>query len=348
LSLAKKMALSVVAAAALLAVVVYVVGARETFEAAWQAGPLAFLAVGAMLYLLMGFQAAAWRTLERQRGSRIPYRTLLAATIVAMAGNILTPASHLGGEPAKIVYAGRRSGLGYARLAGSVLLCKYVEAMSFVVFLGFGSAMALVGFREVLFNPPNVALGVTFAVLSAAALVMGGVLWISLGRRWTPLAALVGLATRLRIKRAFFEGLKGRALRMELQASAMFREEGGALVPAFLWYFATHLIMFLRPFAFVYLGWSLRLGPAELGLIFLTTQILLAVQLVPSGAGTLDGGLLAVIAIAGTGISIDKSQCMAFLLCLRFWDAAVVLTGAVLTTRLGMGLLKQNGTGNAA
>ena len=341
LSLARKMTLSLIAAAALLAVVVYLVGAQQTAEAAWQAGPLAFLAVGVILFVLMAFQAAAWRALERQRGTPIRYRTLLAATIVAMAGNILTPASHLGGEPAKIVYAGRRTGLAYTKLAGSVLLCKYIEAMSFVIFLGFGTALALVGFRDRLFSPPNVALGVTIAVLAAAALVMGGVLWVSLQRRWTPLTALVDLVARLRVRRAFFERLHGRALRMEIQASQMFREEGGALLPAFLWYLATHIAMFLRPLAFFYLGWQIRLDPAELGLIFLTSQILLAVQLVPSGAGTLDGGLLAVVAIAG--ISITVPQCTAFLLCIRFWDAAVVLTGAFLATRMGMGLLRQNG-----
>ena len=175
----------------------------------------------------------------------------------------------------------------------------------------------------------------------SAALVLGGVLWISLRRRWTPLAALVDLVARLRIKRAFFETLRGRAIRMELQASQMFREEGGAVLPAFLWYLATHIALFLRPLAFFYLGWRLCLGPAELGLIFLTSQILLAVQLVPSGAGTLDGGLLAVVAIAGLSISVP--QCTAFLLCIRFWDAAVVLTGAFLAARMGMGLLRQNG-----
>jgi uncharacterized protein (TIRG00374 family) len=341
LSLAKKMALSIVAAIILLAVVVFLAGARETFEAAWQAGPLAFLATGVLLFLMMFFQAAAWRSLERRRGSNIPYRTLLAATIVATAGNILTPASHLGGEPAKIIYAGRRSGISYTRLAGSVLLCKYVEAMSFVVFLGFGTLLALLGFHGVLFSPPNLPLGIAIATLSAAALGVGVLIWIALARRWTPLTSLVGLAVRLRIKRAFFERMKGRALRMELQASAMFREEGGALVPAFLWYFAAHTALFCRPLTFFYLGWWLRLDPAELGLIFLTSQILIAVQLVPSGAGTLDGGLLAVVAIAGVGISVP--QCTAFLLCLRFWDAAAILVGAALATRMGIGLVRQRG-----
>ena len=36
-------------------------------------------------------------------GHRIPYPCLLAGTIVAMAGNVLTPSTHLGGEPGKII-----------------------------------------------------------------------------------------------------------------------------------------------------------------------------------------------------------------------------------------------------
>jgi hypothetical protein len=177
-------------------------------------------------------------------------------------------------------------------------------------------------------------------VLAAAALVLGAVLWVSLSRKWTPLTAMVGLAARLRIRPAFFANLRERSLRMEWQASRMFREEGHAVVPAFFWYLMTHVAMFARPLAFFLLGWQIHLNLAELGLIFLTSQVLLAVQLMPSGVGTLDGGLLAVVAIAGIGITVP--QCTAFLLCLRFWDAVVVTTGVLLAARTGMGLFRQN------
>ena len=341
MSRARKMAVSLIVSAVLLAVVVYLAGARETAKAAWEAGLPAFLTVGAILFVLMAFQAAAWAALERKTGHRVPYRTLLAATIVAMAGNILTPSTHLGGEPGKILYAGRKTGISYTELAGTVLLCKYIEAMSFVLFLGFGTAAAVAGFHSVLFHPPYLVLGMTIVILAAAALGLGAVLWVSLSRKWTPLTAMVGLAARMRIRPAFFENLRERSLRMEGQASRMFREEGHAVVPAFFWYLMTHVAMFARPLAFFLLGWQIRLNLAELGLIFLTSQVLLAVQLMPSGVGTLDGGLLAVVAIAGIGITVP--QCTAFLLCLRFWDAVVVTTGVLLAARTGMGLFRQNG-----
>jgi uncharacterized membrane protein YbhN (UPF0104 family) len=97
--------------------------------------------------------------------------------------------------------------------------------------------------------------------------------------------------------------------------------------------------MFARPMVFFLLGWQIHLSLPQLGLIFLASQLLLAVQLVPSGIGTLDGGLLAVVALAGMAITVP--QCAAFLLCLRFWDAAVVFTGAALAAHAGVGLFRQ-------
>jgi uncharacterized protein (TIRG00374 family) len=341
------MAISLIVSAVLLALVVHLVGARETAKAAWEVGLPAFFTIGVILFVLMGFQAAAWAALERKMGHRVPYRTFLAATIVAMAGNILTPASHLGGEPGKVIYAGRKTGIRYTELAGSVLLCKYVEAMSFVLFFAFGTIVALVGLREVLFRPPHRILGVTIIALAVVALGLGVLLWVSLSRRWAPLSATVALLGRLgrQIRPALFKGLYGRTRRMEVRASRMFRAEGGAIVPAFFWYLLTHVAMFARPMVFFYLGWHIQLNLAELGLIFLASQLLLAVQLVPSGIGTLDGGLLAVVALAGMPITVP--QCAAFLLCIRFWDAAVVTTGAVLAAHAGVGLFRQHGAARA-
>ena len=360
MKLARKMAISLIVAAVLLALVIYLVGARETARAAWEVGLPAFFTVGVILFVLMGFQAAAWAALERRLGHRVAYRTLLSATIVAMAGNILTPASHLGGEPGKIIYAGRKTGISYTELSGTVLLCKYIEAMSFVLFFAFGTIAALVGLRAVLFCPPHIYLAVTIIALAVVALALGVVLWVSLSRRWVPLSAMVALLGRLRIRPpfrpgsgrpepgrrpAFFRRLRGRALRMELGASRMFRAEGSAIVPAFFWYLLTHVAMFARPMVFFFLGWHIQLNLGELGLIFLASQLLLAVQLVPSGIGTLDGGLLAVVALAGMPITVP--QCAAFLLCIRFWDAAVVITGAVLAAHAGVGLFRQGGVARA-
>jgi uncharacterized protein (TIRG00374 family) len=333
---AAKLTLVIVASAAILAVVVYIVGFEETLAALLEAGVAAFLAPGAVLLALLALQAAAWDILGRVIGHRVSYLTLFEAVTVGQAGNIVTPSTYLGGEPAKIIYAGRRTGLSYQELTGTVLLAKYLEALSFVVFLGAGTAAAAVGFRGVLFRPPNVPLGVAVIAVAAGALGLSVVLWVSLSRRWQPLSRAVRLVARTRLFVRFLLRLRKRAVKVEQQVSRVFCEERKAVVPTFCLYLVTHAVIFVKPLAFFYLGWRLGLGLAELGLIFVTCQVLLAVQLTPSGAGTLDGGLIAVLALAR--IPITAPQCAAFLLCVRFWDAVVVGAGALLAARAGAGL----------
>ena len=335
---ATRVALGLVGSVTILALVVYLIGFEATAEAVVQAGFPAFLATGGLLVALLALQAAAWAALNRGIGHRMPFVTLLEATTVGQAGNILTPSTYLGGEPAKVFYAGRRTGLSYQELAGTVLLAKYLEALSFVLFLGVGTITAAVGFRHVLFRAPNLALGIAAIVLVAAALGLCILLWLSLWRNWTPLTALVSLLARIRLGRRFFARLRRRAAKMERQASRVFREEANAVVPAFGLYVLTHVAIFLKPLAFFFLGWRIGLGLAELGLLFLTCQVLLALQLTPSGVGTLDGGLLGMLALAG--IAITRPQCAAFLLCIRFWDAAVIGVGALLAARVGAGLFR--------
>ncbi len=108
------------------------------------------------------------------------------------------------------------------------------------------------------------------------------------------------------------------------------------VAPAFGLFLLTHAAMYAKPLLFLGLGWGVSLSAGQLGLIFLTCQVLLAFQLTPGGVGTMDGGLFGMLAL--TGIAITHPQCAAFLLCMRFWDGMVIAVGAPLATRVGIGL----------
>ncbi|MCD6303531.1 MAG: flippase-like domain-containing protein [Planctomycetes bacterium] len=333
-----KLALLGVLSAAVLAVVVYCVGVAETARAVVQAGLPAFLSLGAIQAALLVAQATAWASLNRPIGHRIRFRTLLAATTVALAGNILTPSTYLGGEPAKVLYAGRRTHLPYHQLAGTILLAKYLEALSFVFVLATATVAAVAGYADILFSPPHVAVGLAVVLLAAGALAAAAMLWLSLRRGWLPLTRLVALLGRLPGPAGRIGRLRGRCARMERQASEVFNNrEHRAVVPAMACLLGTHAVMFIKPLVFFGLGWAVPLGAARLSLLFLASQVLLAVQLTPSGVGTLDGGLLAVVALAG--IPLSAPQCAAYLLCMRFWDAAVIGVAAMLAGRFGVNLL---------
>jgi uncharacterized protein (TIRG00374 family) len=332
-----KWALVLAATATALVIMVLWVGVAPTLAALQEVGWAAFLSVGALLAATFILQAAAWTILNRVVNLRLGVLTALEGTIVALAGNIITPTAHLGGEPLKVLYAGRRRGLSYEALASTVLLGKYIETISFVLFICLGTVVCALGLKDVLFRPPHLAWGIVLVSLGGLSLLAMIVLTVSLLRRRTPLAAIAGLLCRLRIFPTFFDNLRKRAAKVELRVSQVFRREGRSIVPAFFVYLLTHAAIAIKPLAFFYLGWKVRLGLPELALFFLTSQALLAFQLVPSGVGTLDGGLFAMIYLAG--MNIHRPQMAVFLLCIRFWDAAVVAVGAVLAARVGTGLL---------
>ena len=320
--------------AVILAAMVYVVGVERTLAAVRAAGPLAFVGVGALTAAHVLLQAAAWMALNQPIKHRVRFRTVLAATTVGLAGNILTPSTFLGGEPLKVLYVGRRGHLPYHEVAGSVLLSKYLEAISFILFFGFCTAVAAVYYRDLLFGP-YLAGGITLVVLAGTLLVLCGVLWRALALRHRPLAALVGLLGRVRPLRRRMARLRERTRQMEEQVSRVFCEEGGASWSAFGALVLTHVAILLKPVAFFCIGTQLHLGLGPLSLIFVVAQALLAFQFTPAGAGTLDGGLLGTFALVGLG----QGQAMAYLLCLRLWDATVVGVGAFLAARVGARLL---------
>ena len=110
------------------------------------------------------------------------------------------------------------------------------------------------------------------------------------------------------------------------------------VLPAFFFYVLTHVAMFARPAMFFCLSAHVALNTGQLGLLFVMSQGLLAVQFMPSAIGTLDGGMLLWADMPG--LAITGPQCMAFLLCIRFWDAAVVALGALLATGTGVAFLQ--------
>jgi len=332
---ATKLTISLIASLVLLAVIVHFVGFGETLVAVRQVGLPAVLSLGGLTAAFLVLQAAAWMVLNRAVAQRVPFSTLLGATTVGLAGNILTPSTHLGGEPGKVLYAGRRTGLSYERFAGTVLLMKYLEALGFLAFVAVGAVIAAVSMRETLFSGTALVLGISALAAGAAALAGMVVLWVSLTMRWLPLTVLAGLLARARIFPRFFGRLRVRARRVEDQASGVFAQERSMVAPALGLFVLTQASLYVKPLAFFYLGWGTPLGVGELGLIFLTWQLLLAFQLTPSGVGTLDGGMFGMLAISG--IAITQPQCVAFLLCIRFWDGVVIAAGTLLAARAGLG-----------
>ena len=325
-----------VASIAILGGVVWWVGPGETLQALHRAGPVAFIGVGVVSLVVMLLQGAAWSRLNRPIGHRIPYRTLVSASTVGHAVNIVTPSSYLGGEAVRVLYAQRRTGLSLHELAGTILLVKYLEALSFALLFAVCTASTAIYFRGTLFAEPYTPVGVS--IMIAAGFFCGAciLLWVALYREWMPLTALVFRLCRWWSRSRLMRRLSQRTRDMEQQVHRVFAQEKAVASGSFGLLFLTHVSMFLRPAVFFTFGPYAGLDYGELALIFVATQALLAVQVTPSGVGTLDGGMLAVFALVDQSVT----ACMAYLLCLRFWDGVIIAIGMWLATRAGADLLE--------
>ncbi|MFW6108304.1 MAG: lysylphosphatidylglycerol synthase transmembrane domain-containing protein [bacterium] len=323
------------AAVAVLAGVAWFVGWGATLDAVAEAGWLAFVVGAALTPVWLLCYAAAWQALSRGLGQRIPLRTLFEGTVVGQAGSMVTPSAYLGGEPLKVLYVGRAAGGRYRQVAGSVVLGKYLEALSFIGLFAFGAVVAAVSYREVLFSGPHALAGPAVLLAAGVLVALAGGVWTSLHRRWRPLTAVVRALARPGPFRGALERVAERSRVMEAEVSRAFREEGGAARRGLLFYALGHVTMLVKPGIFFWLGSGAGVGLAQLCLIFVATQVLLGAQLTPGGLGMFDGGLLGFCALIG----VAPGQCAAYLLCVRLTDALMVGGGAWLAARVGLELL---------
>jgi len=89
------------------------VGFDKTLEGIERAGWTAFLALGLMQLAVVALQTLGWGMLNRPVKLKVGAKVLFEANLVGYAVNVITPSAYLGGEPAKVLYAGRKTGLSY-------------------------------------------------------------------------------------------------------------------------------------------------------------------------------------------------------------------------------------------
>ncbi|MCC5829826.1 MAG: flippase-like domain-containing protein [Phycisphaeraceae bacterium] len=323
--------------AALFGVVLWLVGPVRTMDVLREVGWLAVVAVGLSPMVIVLFQAGAWSVLSRTIGHRIPFRTLLAGIVVGQSINTLTPSTYVGGEALRVLYVGRRTGLSYTELSGTVLLAKYLELLSFIIFFGFCALVSLLAFGAWFFERPYTPIGVTILSVTGTISIFGILLILALYRHWTPVTHLVRVFWWWRPHSRWLARLTIRARQMEQQVSEVFAREKAAAGVALLMLMGTHIMMMLRPlFFFIFIvdpAGSMALG--EMMILFVIGQALLALPLTPGGAGTFDGGMIGAFLLIGIG----EATAMAYLFAVRIWDALMIGVGLFIAALAGKDLI---------
>jgi glycosyltransferase 2 family protein len=324
--------------AVIVACVICVIGVGKTVHAVEQAGVMAFASFGALTLAVLLAQTLAWAILSRSLRHDVGFLTLLQGSVVALAGNVLTPTSNLGGEPLKIFYVARLAHLRHRDVAGTVLLCKYLEAVGFILLVAVSTGFAAIRFHRELFGR-YLVVGLAILGLAAVLLVLGAVLLVSLWRRWRPLTRIILVLSHLPILRRHLPRFVDWMREMEDTVSRVFHDEPRAAWQAFGILAVADILIFFKPWFFFLLGAGLFLSLGELSLLFVVTQAFLLIQFIPLGAGLLDGGLVLAFMLMGRGDGDNLARCGAFLLCIRLWEIIAIAIGAFLASREGTQIL---------
>jgi len=210
-----------------------------------------------------------------------------------------------------------------------------MEAISFFLFFTTATIIALVTYRGEIFSPDYIAVGLVLMILGTVLLAVSIALWLTLMNRGRPLSFLVGTISLVRRRARFFAKLRNRTRKMEDQVNEVFNEHPRAALRVFGVFLLAHIIVFLRPAVFVILTDGHWLSLGEIALLAVAAQGLLAFQITPGSAGTLDVGMLGVFSLLG----LQDSTCAVLLLFTRFFDTLIVGFGVYLGGRVGAGML---------
>lgn len=282
--------------------------------------------MGLLCAAALGLHAAAWHLLLRAQGVRTGAATTGASFLMGNAVAWATPSLYLGGEPIRIWHIARVSGSLKRDVAATVVVHKFAE------FAGFLTAfLVCAGAMVWSFDlPPALkwsAVGLS-GVLLLAFLVLAGALL----RRWPLVSGLIRRAGPR------WAGARDAARDMEERIGETMRERRGAFFGCLALAGAPIVLVAAKPLVFfACLGRTLSFP--EVALLFVLTQLVLALQFTPGGLGVFEGGVIGAFALIGIG----GAEAMAYAAAQRIADAVLVGGGVALAIRGGAGAFLRGG-----
>lgn len=324
---------------ALLAWVFAWVGVSETLAALRRAGigASASLFVNGVAILLL--QTVAWSLLLRSAGHAVPFRVLANAMLMGFAMAFVTPSMYLGGEPIRMYYVATQQGIQKRRVLGTILVQKFQELSAFLVLCWVGSAAALWYYRTALGAGGLVAL-VAFDVAAGAGML--ALLWSFLTRAQWSVRLLRAWAARGVWGAAACGRLSADAADMEDLIHQAFVQRLPATLVSYLLMFASLALVFLRPsFFFRWLPGPNPFSLSGLGVFFVLTQLLMALQFTPGGVGLYEGGFLGVFRL----LQVPGGEGLAYTAVARAVE--LTLTGAGVFLGVHYGLMRGFGAAEA-
>lgn len=304
--------------------------ARDVWEGIALAGWPGLGATFGLIVLQLAAQAWSWQFLTvRKRGGRVRFRVLFEAVVVGWGLNFITPSMYLGGEPIRAYYAAKDGGLTGHQAMATVIVSKYVEFTTFMVFLLASTVILVVSFAADL-SGWVLATVIGIDVLLTAVLAL---LYVSIFRRWGVLVRACDRAARMGLFRRWLTAHRRKVLEVECHVRRAFFKHRRETVKSLAAMGLFTLASSLRPVPFFFfLRGAWPFGVAELAAFYALGQLLQALQFTPGGLGFLEGGYPGIFLLFG----VPAPQTLAFVGIHRVADLAFVAIGFALFAHRGL------------
>lgn len=269
----------------------------------------------------------SWLLLLRGAGIGLPWKRVIAPMLAASAVTYLTPSAYLGGEPVRVYWVAKETGVSLARVTATVMVERLFAGVSLLAFAGIGGFFAFIS--------PNVsladkgAMGLGFGLMTLL-LVLGTVSFMG-NRQW--LSRSLRALGRLFPWRGFLPRLAASASEMERQIYEVFARCPGHALAAFLLQLVTVFLNYIRPQVFFYFTRQALFTFPQLSLFFTLNAFIGAfLWVTPGGLGLADGGRAGVFKLLG----IPVASAFAYNLLFRFVEFLQVALGLYLLMRQGL------------
>lgn len=307
----------------------FIVGIEKTFACL---GQLGWTGIGAFLLcssLYMVIPAIGWKLLMHGAGHHVPYSSYLTANLMGFPLNYATPSLYLGGEPLKTIFIGNKHHILKRRVLATIIVSKFQE-LSGLALLIICATIAILWGTSALSHTEQVALITATSIMAIALLA----LMIAFIGNFKPIVKLIDLLIRCRIFAMKLRELRSKAEEMEQIIHESFVKHWKTfLISMFITLFSA-VSIFIRPALFFYFLNSDKGMPGitDLSIIFVLTQLISIIQIVPGNLGIWEGGTLWIFHL----VNRPDGEAVAFAIASRIADILFLVIGLWLILHFGM------------
>ncbi len=329
-----RFAVSVLAGAASVSLVLYFVGWRDTVSAMRALDLVGALEVLATVCLTVVAWVAGWRILLRAYGIHTPILRIAGARLSTYAVSYLTPTLYFGGEPFGALLVADRETAPATRVFATIIVERFLLGVSFTVFMLVGGFFAALSPSIPSSEKRILIAGLGFI---AAWILIGlvnfawNLKWVSRMLRW------IGRRVPRCAERLTRAATK--VSETEDEVSYAFTRHRRATFCVFLIQLVTTLLTFLRPQVFFGATIGMSFTVAQLFILF-SLYILLGffLWITPGGLGTSEAGAIGIFRLVAPAIT--TSQAVAYSLAFKLAEAVFVVLGVWYLMQRGLRLLE--------